>query len=147
MLSQCVVCKKLEGTWFAQPPVSTLPEFRVRPSPPFSKVGVEFAGPLYVKTRGKQVRKLCIALFSCCVTRALYLDVVEDLSAKTFLHCLRKLGTPTLIVSDNAKTFKRTEKELQTNALPSHRDNSGLSGVSTWRGPLGGVDFLNGWER
>lgn len=53
------------------------------------------------------MRKVYIALFSCCVTRALYLDLVEDLSATTFLRCLRKLtakmGTPTLIVSDNAK--------------------------------------------
>ena len=46
VLSQCVVCKKLEGTSFVQPPVSSLPEFRVRPSPPFSKVGVDFAGPM-----------------------------------------------------------------------------------------------------
>lgn len=41
----------------------------------------------------------------------------KDLSA-TFLHCLRtftaRMGTPTLIVSDNAKRYKRTEKELQT---------------------------------
>ena len=90
----------------------------MRPSHPFSKVGVDFAGPLYVKTRGKQMRKVYIALFSCCMTSALYLDLVEDLSATTFLRCLRKftarMGTPTLIVSDNAKTIKRTEKELQT---------------------------------
>ena len=63
VLSKCVVCKKLEGTSFAQPPVSSLPEFRVKPSLPFSKVGVDFAGPLYVKTRGKQMRKVYIALF------------------------------------------------------------------------------------
>ena len=29
VLSQCVVCKKLEGKSFAQPPVSSLPEFRL----------------------------------------------------------------------------------------------------------------------
>ena len=49
------------------------------------------------------------------MTRALYLDLVEDLSA-TFLRFLRKftarMGTPTLIVSDNAKKFKTAEKEL-----------------------------------
>ena len=72
VLSQCVVCKKLEETPFTQPPVSSLPEFRVRPSPPFSKLGMDFTGPLYVKTRGKQMRKVYIALFSCYVTRALY---------------------------------------------------------------------------
>ena len=44
VLSQCIVRKKLEVTSFAQPPVSSLLEFRVRLSPPFSKVGVDFAG-------------------------------------------------------------------------------------------------------
>ena len=74
-----------------------------------------------MKNGGKQMRKVYIALFSCCVTRALYLDLVEDLSATTFLRCLRKftarMGTPTLIASDNAKTFKTTEKELENRHL------------------------------
>ena len=74
-----------------------------------------------MKNGGKQMRKVYIALFSCCVTRALYLDLVEDLSATTFLRCLRKftarMGTPTLIASDNAKTFKTTEKELENRRI------------------------------
>ena len=52
------------------------------------------------------------------MTRALHLDLVEDLSTPTFLRCLRKFtarrGTPSLIVSDNAKTFKGAEKEMRT---------------------------------
>ena len=93
-------------------------EFSVNPAPPFSKVGVDFAGPMYVKGRGKQLKKVYVCLFSCCVTRALHLDLVEDLSNPTFLRCLRKFtarkGTPTLIVSDNAKTFKGAEREIRT---------------------------------
>ena len=54
VLSQSVVCKKFEGTSFAQPPVSSLPEFRVRvrPAPPFSKAGLDFAGPWYADEKG-----------------------------------------------------------------------------------------------
>ncbi|CAB3999831.1 E3 ubiquitin- ligase DZIP3, partial [Paramuricea clavata] len=85
-------------------------------SPPFDKVGVDFAGPLYVK-QGKSMRKVYIALFSCCVTRALHLELVEDLSAQTFRRCLRRFtaarGNPSIIVSDNAKTFKAVEKTLK----------------------------------
>ena len=58
-----------------------------------------------------------VALFSCCVTRAIHLELVRDLSADTFLRSLRRFaarrGTPSLIVSDNAKTFKASEKALR----------------------------------
>lgn len=52
---------------------------------PFSKVGVDFAGPVHVKAPTGGMKKVYIALFSCCVTRALHLELVEDLSAETFM--------------------------------------------------------------
>ena len=64
------------------------------------------------------MRKSYFALFTCCVTRAVHLELVEDLSVETFKRCLRRFiarrGIPALIVSDNAKTFKGTEKQLRT---------------------------------
>lgn len=118
ILSRGVTCKKWEGTAYTQPATASLPEFRVNPALPVSKVGVDFARPMYVKGRGKQLKKVYVCLFSCCVTWALHLDLVEDLSTPTFLRCLRKFtaqkGTPTLIVSDNAKTFKGAERDTHT---------------------------------
>lgn len=117
VVSRCVVCKKLEGKAYGAPRSAALPEFRVKEAPPFSKVGVDFAGPLFVKTPTGSMKKAYIALFSCCVTRALHLELVEDLSAETFTRALRRFaarrGTPVLIVSDNAKTFKATNKALK----------------------------------
>ena len=123
VLSECVTCRKLKGKSYSSPPTAALPEFRVREAPPFSRVGVDFAGPLYVKSKTGGMEKVYIALFSCCVTRAIHLELVEDLSAAAFRHCLRRFaaryGTPALIVSDNAKPFKRsTEKAL--NELFNH---------------------------
>ena len=116
VLRKCVTCKKQEGRAFSAPQTAALPEFRVKQVPAFSKVGVDFAGPLYVKAATGGVRKVYIALFSCCVTRAIHLELVEDLSAEAFRRALRRFaarrGTPTLIVSDNAKTFQATEKAL-----------------------------------
>lgn len=116
VLSECVTCKKLKGKPYSSPPIAALPEFRVREAPPFSRVGVDFAGPLYVKSKMGEMEKVYIALFSCCVTRAIHLELVEDLSAAAFRRCLRRFtarrGTPALIVSDNAKTFQATEKAL-----------------------------------
>ena len=113
ILSRCVVCKKLEGRPCSVTKVADLPEFQIREVPPFSKVGIDFAGPLFAKCCSKSSRKVYIALFTCCVTRALHLELVRDLPAETFLCCLRKFaarsGMPDLMVSDNAKTFKASE--------------------------------------
>ena len=49
VLSKCVTCKKQEGRAFSAPQTAALPEFRVKEVPAFSKVGVDFAGPLYVR--------------------------------------------------------------------------------------------------
>lgn len=89
-----------------------MPDFHVRQAPAFSKVGVDFAGPFYIRATAGGMNKAYIALFSCCVTRAIHLELVEDLSAEAFRQALRRKGTPTLIVSDNAKTFQATEKAL-----------------------------------
>jgi hypothetical protein len=95
-----------------------MPEFRAREAPPFSKVGIDFAGPLYVKDpKSRDMRKVYIAIFSCCVTRAIHLQLVNDLSAATCHRALRRFsarrGTPSLIVSDNAKTFKAAAKAIE----------------------------------
>ena len=117
-VSNCVTCRKMIGKPYGAPETAALPEFRVRESPPFSKVGVDFAGPLFVKGQnGAGMEKVYIALFSCCVTRAIHLELVEDLSAATFRRCLRKFaarrGMPALMLSDNAKTFQATERALK----------------------------------
>ncbi|XP_048590618.1 uncharacterized protein LOC116613876 [Nematostella vectensis] len=116
LLRRSVTCRRLEGRAYAAPPEADLPDFRVRHAEPFSKVGVDFAGPLYYKGN-TGMQKAYVALFSCCVTRALHLDLVEDLEETTFRRCLRRFaarrGAPTLIVSDNAKTFKVTAQALQ----------------------------------
>ena len=119
ILGKCVTCKRLEGKSYSRPLQADLPEFRVRQAAPFSQVGIDFAGPLFVKQvqGGSCSSKVYIALFSCCVTRAMHLELVSNLSAETFLGCLRRFaarrGVPNLIVSDNAKTFKAAEKALR----------------------------------
>ena len=90
LLSKCTTCKKLTGKRYKTPEAAALPQFRVRQAPPFDKIGVDFAGPLYVK-KEKTMSKTYIALFSCCVARAVHLELVEDLSAPTFRRCLHHL--------------------------------------------------------
>ena len=118
ILSECVTCRRFTGKPYSTPPTAALPDFRVKEAPPFSRVGVDFAGPLYVKEKSGQMGKACIALFSCCATRAVHLELVEDLSTGTFRRCLRrfitKRGMPVLIVSETMrKHFKQQRRRLR----------------------------------
>ena len=73
VLNRCVVCKKMKGKSFSPPPpppTASLPDFRVNKAPPFSKTGVDFTGPFFVKDKSNQMRKVYVALFTCCATRA-----------------------------------------------------------------------------
>ena len=89
VIRDCLVCKRVQGKSFAAQPVADLPEFRVKQDEPFSKVGIDFAGPLFVKERG-EMSKCYITVFSCCITRGIHLKLVPDLTTATFLNCFRR---------------------------------------------------------
>ena len=112
VLNECRICRRYGSKAFSGPPSPSLPDFRVKASPPFTTTGVDYAGPLYL--RGGD--KVWICLFTCCVVRAVHLELVPDLTAKAFILCLRRFsgrrGTPQRIVSDNSKTFKAANKIL-----------------------------------
>lgn len=116
ILGECVTCRKVIGKPFSAPPTAVLPGFRVKEAL-FSRVGIDYAGPLYVKEKSGQMSKAYVAMFSCCVIRVVHLELVEDLSAEAFRRCHRKFaarrGMPVLIVSDNDKTFQATENALR----------------------------------
>jgi len=98
--------------------------------------------------------KVYVALFSCCVTRAIRLELVEDLSAGAFRRCLRTFiarnGTPALIVSDNAKTFQATEKELTEPFnhpdVRAYLERDRIEWKFIWKGHPGGADFSKEWS-
>ena len=73
LLRSCVTCIRLDGRVYNVPRSPPLPHFRVQESFPFTYVGVDYAGPLYIK---RPQPKAWIVLFTCCVTRALHLDLV-----------------------------------------------------------------------
>lgn len=77
-----------------------------------------FAGPLHVKSgNSAEDSKTWIVLYTCCVVRAVHLDIVPDMSTSTFLRSLKRFtarrGLPRKFVSDNGKTFKGASKAVQ----------------------------------
>ena len=111
IIARCVLCRRFEGRPLTAPLPPPLPRFRVQESRPFSHTAVDFAGPLHVKTFGvTKSEKMWISLYTCCITHAVHIDVVPDMSTETFVRSLKRFcarrGTPLVMVSDNAKTFR-----------------------------------------
>ena len=95
------------------PPVGNLPKDRTSGEVPFQTIGVDYAGQ--TKYRHKKLeRKAYILLYSCSLTRAVYLDLLPDLSTEEFIRSFKRLvtrrGRPRKVYSDNAKTFVAAEK-------------------------------------
>ena len=91
IIYQCVVCRKLEGQHYRAAPPPPLPEFHVKEAPPFAYCGVDFAGPLYIKVEDRsESSKVWIALYTCCVTRAVHLELVPDMTTQTFLRSFKQ---------------------------------------------------------
>ena len=118
----CIICRKHEGTPYGPLPPADLPSYRVSEDPPFTHIGLDFAGPLYIETKNTEVevkesQKVYICLFTCASTRAVHLELTQALSVKSFLLAFRRFssrrGLPATITSDNAKTFRSSSQDIR----------------------------------
>ena len=61
--------------------------------------------------------KVYVCLFICGVTRAVHLQIVDDLSVETLLQALRRFAAcrslPRILISDNASTFEAAARDLE----------------------------------
>jgi hypothetical protein len=133
IMGMCVICSKLHSRSF-QEKAADLPLDRARLAQPFEVVGVDYAGPLFVKAGtipgiifsvdSPVEVKAYFLLFTCAATRAVRLELVPDQSTETFILALRRFvagcnGTVSVMYSDNAKTFRKAANylsRLQENA-------------------------------
>lgn len=116
--SRCISCvrQRQEGV---QQIMSDLPSDRVRPCRAFKHSGVDYAGPFMLKVRGgrcKVIEKKWVAVFVCMVTKAVHLELVEDMSTAEFIQAFLRFtsvrGNCTRLWSDNGTNFTGAEKEL-----------------------------------
>ncbi|GFW36153.1 integrase catalytic domain-containing protein [Trichonephila clavipes] len=113
LLKKCITCNRFNSNPGSQV-IAPLPDVRMTESPPFSVVGLDFVGPLFVKYNDA---KQYILLITCAATRSIHLELVGSMTTDTFLLAFRRFvaqrGLCSIVVSDNARTLKRAELELQ----------------------------------
>ncbi|XP_070206193.1 uncharacterized protein [Littorina saxatilis] len=157
-IQKCFQCRRLRGRQAAQQ-MASLPSDRVIPSAPFSHVGVDVFGPWEVltrKTRGGQANsKRWAVIFTCMSTRAIHIEVIEEMTSSSFINALRRFislrGPVQELRSDRGTNFVGAAKELNMESLfkedglvQGHLRKSGV----IWRFNPPHASHMGGvWER
>ena len=114
----CVKCYRAKPKSVEQF-MAELPAQRVTASRPFSVVGIDFWGPIYLKPRHRRDSppKAYVAVFVCFSTKAVHLELVTDLSTAKFMQDFRRFvsrrGLCSEIFSDNGKNFVGAANEIR----------------------------------
>ena len=124
IIFHCVTCRRVRGQGIVQK-MGNLPSDRLNPNPPFTFVGVDVFGPWQVvtrHTRGDSANsKRWAVIFACLVSRAVHIEVIEELSASSFINALRRFislrGPVKLIRSDRGTNFVGAVNELGIHTL------------------------------
>ncbi|XP_043480098.1 uncharacterized protein LOC122509865 [Leptopilina heterotoma] len=116
-----------------------LPAARVNPSRPFSRVGVDYAGPFQIarsKGKGISTSKGYVAVFVCLATKSIHLELVGDLTTESFLGTLSRFvgrrGRPVELWSDNATNFRGADLELHKLFLEAKIDWNRVKDILSW---------------
>ena len=101
VIGKCLMCR----CWNVKPckqVMAPLPSARVSPClPPFSSVGVDYFGPILVKSRGSQVKRYeCV--FTCLAARAVHIEIGHELTTDSSIQAVTRLLT------DEARQLKFT---------------------------------------
>lgn len=115
VIRHCTVCIRHRGRPEAQK-MAELPEERVNESAPFTHCGVDCFGPFHVKDGRKEVKRYGL-LITCLSSRAVHIEVLDDLSTDSFINGLRVLmalrGNVRSIRCDRGTNFVGANNELK----------------------------------
>ena len=103
-IRKCVKCSQFSSEIPAQL-MAHLPSERVTPTKPFVNVGIDLAGPIITKPDNKTR----VAVFVCFSTKAVYMELVTDLTKDSCIAVLKRFvarrGLPEKIFRYNGTNF------------------------------------------
>ncbi|XP_063986879.1 uncharacterized protein LOC135167504 [Diachasmimorpha longicaudata] len=155
---KCVECARHRGIR-AQQLMGQLPVARLVSDRAFSNTGVDYAGPVSLKTwrgRGHKTQKGWLVIFVCMATSALHLEAVTDYTADGFIAAYRRFvsrrGYCRHLYSDCGTNFIGADKELKKLFSAGAKEFQHLSAVCLKDGtcwsfnPPGAPHFGGKWE-
>lgn len=122
-----------------------LPNAKVTPSKLFSKTGLDFCGPVYVRqslNRQSSKVKTCIAVSVCMTIKAVHLELVSDLRTKASLAAYNDSHAEEIYVKKSIVTMVLILWELQkhsTKCTSLFYKITPILNMSTYQIPYNGI--------
>ncbi|XP_072041448.1 uncharacterized protein [Amphiura filiformis] len=108
MINKCVICRRQRAKVMEQK-MANLPSDRITPEePPFSKVGMDFFGPLEVK-QGRSMVKRYGVVFVCLTSKAVHIEKANSLDTDACVNVIRRF----MARSDNGTNLVGAEREMR----------------------------------
>jgi len=118
VIKKCYGCERFQAIALKSPPTGNLSRERTEGKTEFQVIGVDFASPLKYRKGKKNEGKVYIVLYSCDLTRGIYLELLPNMKTTEFITSLKRFiahwRCPEKIYSDNGKTFVGTANLLKT---------------------------------
>lgn len=86
LIFKCVKCRMFQKS-NQEPKIADLLLKRMERTPPFTYSDMDCFGPFYVKEGRKELKKYGL-IFTCMCSRAIHIEVLDDLITDAFLHAL-----------------------------------------------------------
>lgn len=134
LILRCMTCARWRAA-VPQPVMADLPVARITPARPFSRTGVDYEGPVFMRTtkgRGYKAVKAFICVFVCLSTRAVHLEAVSDYTAEVFLATFRRFvsrrGLCRELFSDCGTNFVGADSQLRALFKASGQEATQITG-------------------
>ncbi len=149
LIFKCINCRKLRKCNQEQK-MADLPLERMEATPPFTYSGMDCFGPFYVKDGRKEMKRYGL-LFTCMCSRAIHIEVLDDLSTDAFLNALRCFiairGNVSQLRSDQGTNFVGARNEFQELMKGIERERVEELGCNFVMNPPSSSHMGGVWER
>ena len=137
-------CVRYRAMPFPSTKPGLLPKQTTEECHPFQAIGVDYAGPIYYRSKNKALSKSYILLLFSCIlryscsffSRAIHLELVPNLSTQELIKSMKRLitrrGSP-MIYFDNVKTFQAGAKWLTRINKDENFHKFFSNGSVTWK--------------
>jgi hypothetical protein len=130
--------------------MADLPRERMETTPPFTYCGMDCFGPFYVKDGRREVKRYGL-LFTCLCSRAVHIEVLDDMTTDAFINALRALialrGNVRQLRSDQGTNFVGARREFLEGVKEMDQECLKKLGCEFVMNPPSASHMGGAWER